>query len=348
MAGEAKPRSAATLLILMGWILGGCGGMSRLPVRFPDFAEQAIAGPGSYRLPRWSPDGRYLAFLDASNAVIDLEVYDTHSGRIWTVVSGVSESYDWDPQGHLSYLKYRPELSGTPFPEIRDLHRVDIDGQNDTIIASSLHSAWDFDWFDDGQRIAILQVATENSESGCTDIYSLDIATGASSVLVSGQDLGVTCIELLALSSEGSRLMAYGLRGKDVASAELIIYDLENETSITVISPAQDVPGGGADGVTATIGTDLNMEWIAGDTWIVAKAITPSGECYNYSLFFFSTSEPETNFCMPGQGGPFAAPTISPDTRQIAYITVVGPGVEYVVVGQLPSELISRLEQPTR
>jgi WD40 repeat protein len=336
-------RAISKILGLFGLVvcLCGCRKSSTPPVRFPQFAERSVAGPGNYLLPRWSLDGRYLAYLSFDNARTNLMVYELQSEKHWTVAVGIVRSYDWSPDGRLTYLKYRPELSGTPFPEVRDLHLVDVDGRNDQTIATNLFSGWDFAWFPDGQSMAILLSRPTGRES-CQDVYTLNSHTGEAALLVSSQELGVGCVERIALSHDGSQLLAYGLRGSHISTAALVLYDLKQRAKVEEIIPAQTIPSS-SEALPAFLGDDLNIGWIAGDRWILAKATVASGECYNYSLFFFNTSNIATNFCVPTQEGPFAEPTISPDLSKIAYVTTVGPSAEYLVIGEMPSELQARL-----
>ena len=65
-------------------ILTGCAA----PARFPQFAEQSIAGPGVYKIPQWSSDSRYLAFEDISRP--SLMVFDTGDKTTWSVATDIA------------------------------------------------------------------------------------------------------------------------------------------------------------------------------------------------------------------------------------------------------------------
>ena len=99
------------------------------PSRFPQFSEALVLGPGVYKIPQWSSDSRYLAFIDAYGDE-SLKLYDTETKSLWTVANNVDDThFSWGPNSTLTYLRYRPDLSGSPFPAITDLHQVDLNGK---------------------------------------------------------------------------------------------------------------------------------------------------------------------------------------------------------------------------
>jgi Tol biopolymer transport system component len=108
--------------------LTGCGVLSAFsspPPRFTQFGESALTSTGSFESPQWSRDGRYLAYLDTTHDPA-LVVYDTLDKVSWTAATNISTvHFSWTPDGHLTYLRYRPDLSGSPYPTIHDLHQVD-------------------------------------------------------------------------------------------------------------------------------------------------------------------------------------------------------------------------------
>jgi Tol biopolymer transport system component len=332
--------------VLLGFLAAACGVIiGTPPANFPQFAEQAVTGLGEYLLPQWSPDGRYLAFIDASAGNNELVVYDTTKDRHWVVASRVSPThFDWDPNGRLTYLNYKPELSGSPFPSITELRGVDLDGRNDEVLASNLHSAGNFAWFRDGQRLVILLSAAGNPKTFCKDAYLLDIATATSTLLVTASELDTTCISMLALSPDETRLLIYGIRESNAgAEAKLLVYDLVTRAVTQTIVPSQVIPAGSVSYPTPGIGDDSNFGWVGGNRWILALANTPAGECYNYSLFFFDLENLADSFCIPTAVGVASEPTISPDLTRIAYVSILGPGSSYVMIGELTQELRQRL-----
>lgn len=87
------------------------------------------------------------------------------------------------------------------------------------------------------------------------------------------------------------------------------------------------------------IGDAWNATWVGGQQCHLVQGITPDGECYNYSLFFFNLDELKNSFCIPAEGV-IGQPVISPDLKRISYITVVGPENYYLMLGTVPPDLI--------
>lgn len=91
---------------LITLILAGCSILSPAPPRFSEFAERQVVGPGSYAIPQWSPDSRYLAFISSSQFT-NLEVYDSENNSQWTIASDVySGHFGWKSDGVVTFLKY--------------------------------------------------------------------------------------------------------------------------------------------------------------------------------------------------------------------------------------------------
>lgn len=321
-------------------MLTGCGLLFRsAPPRFPQFSERQIAGPGVYDIPQWSPDGRYLAFLDTSRDSL-LKVYDTETEASWHVATNVSSAhFSWGPNGNLTYLKYRPDLSGSPDPMISDLHQVNLKGDNDTIIAT-LSDPGDFVWFNDGERIAILL-----REPRSDAIYIFNMTSDTTDLLLEAQDLDLQHIVSIALSVDEKSLLLHGVHEENGQyEGQIIIYDLETQTVLDRLIQSQIIPAGNTDYPIPTIGDGTNFDWVGGRRWLLARANTPGGDCYNYALFFFDTHDSRNNFCIPTDGGIFADPTISPDLTRISYVTVVGPGEYYIMLGNVTSDLLDKLK----
>lgn len=333
------------LLMLLMAILVGC--MTLFPVappRFPQFDERRIAGPGTYQIPQWSPDGRYLAFLDVSRDPI-LKVYDTEAKAIRNVATNVSSAhFSWKPNGDLTYLKYHPNLSGSPYPIISELHQVDLNGESDEVIAADLSNAGDFAWFSDGTQMVIL-LTEQGSRTYFNDVYILNVTTGITDIFLEAESIDLDFIVSLALSPDDKSLLIYGTREMNgPLSAQIVVFDLETQTIRNRIIPSQVVPSGNANYPWPGIGDSTNFGWVGGQQWFLASVNTPSGDCYNYALFFFDTHDLQSSFCIPTVEGVFDFPAISPDLSKISYVTVVGPGEYYVMIGNVTSDLLDRME----
>jgi hypothetical protein len=123
-----------------------------------------------------------------------------------------------------------------------------------------------------------------------------------------------------------------------------VVYDLATRALIQKVVPSQVIPSGDVTYPTPAIGDDSNFGWVGSDQWVLAAAITPGGECYNYHLFFFDLDNLANSFCIPTVRGIVSEATVSPDLTRLAYVSVLGPGSSYVMIGKLTPELRERLD----
>ncbi len=338
-----KSVSAIVLVILL---TSGCRFLGITPPpRFPQLDEQLIAGPGGYDRLRWSPDGRYLAFINDLKE--ELVVYDFTLDKSWPAATHVYMGVEWDFAGHLSYIRYRPDLSGSPFPAIHDLHLVDKDGKNDHVIFNNLHSPGDFAWFRNSQQLLIVHTeADAHTYNG--DIYLLDATAGTEKLLISRQELGVRSIITLVLSPDETNLLIYGERGEQYSHTQplFLLYDLEGQQVVKEIAVEQLLPRlKDYPTVRGTFsGQRPNFVEVNGKRWVISTVNAPEGECYNYALFFLNIDDISKNFCIPTVKGIVSEVAISPDLSKIAFLTVSGPSVFYVMVADLTPEYRERLE----
>lgn len=358
MVQGKTPKSSFIVGVLLLIAIFACSGLILLarqqlflwlapPPRFPQFDEQWIAGPASYGILRWSPDGRYLAFMNEDTG--EIVVHDFSSKNRLKVIHGASNvHFDWDPFSRLSYLKYRPDLSGSPFPAIYDLYRIDLGDKDGNFVTGNLHSAGDFAWFKDGHKLVILLAEAElNTWLG--DVYLLDVTKGSKELLITRQELNINSITTIALSPDETKLAIYSHRklGDTQLKSLLIIYDLKTRQIIQEVDLNQMFTQGDLDEYhRATFGDEyLTFIQVEGEEWIVGNFHAFKGECYNYAIFFLNVNNPSRNFCIPTDTGAIADASISPDLSKIAYLTVAsGLGRNYVMVANLIPEYRARLD----
>lgn len=330
-----------SLCLILTVVLGltSCGP----PNRYPQFNEQAIAGSGTYDIPQWSPDSKYLGYLDTSDGLEKVNVYDSETGETWTVASsGYIAHFAWTPDGRISYAKYRPELSNTPRRSISEIHIVDFHGRTDELVTEALHAVGDFGWLSGGQELAIL-LPDPDAENWCRNLYLIDVSIGTRRLLATAEDAGVDCIETVAISDDDSLI---ALSGRPEGAAEkLTIYSLNEERVTRQISPREAIPRGDLQAPEPSLSMTPNFGLLPGNEWLVGNIGAPSGPCYRGGLFFLNILELADSFCIPtADEGIISAPVVSPDLSMISYITVLGPGSEYLMLGEVPAEIRDRLQ----
>ena len=334
------------LIILVAlMMISGCSqAFPTPPSRFPQLKETIVAGPGNYLLPQWSPDGRYLAFIENTTTQTQLLIYDTVSREKQVVAKDLKATYfDWDPNNRLTYLKYRPEISGSPYPSFSDLHLVDITGNDDQILASTLSGVGNFAWFRNGEKMVILLAPTDLRTS-CQDTFLLDKRTGDYSLIVSAKDVNLDCLTRIDLSFDNEDLLIYGFRNINaLRETFFVVYNLKLQDITQEFFPNEIIPIDGTSESKPSIGDDTNSGWIGNSHWVITTVNSPEGQCYNYSIFFIDLQNLSNSFCLPTVEGIVAEPAINPDLLQIAYISHVRPGKDFLVTGEITMEIRSQL-----
>lgn len=182
---------------------------------------------GSTRAPRWSPDGSRLAFttdrrLRGANQIawVDADLDDVSEGP---VVDGAIESLSWSPSGR-SLLAVVADLGAEqagamgsgripvaeadrpartdaqvrsfpgvpPVGEWRRAWTVDLDAGSAACVAPSGPCVWEAAWADESTLVAIVSERPEEDAWYGAHLSTIDIATGAETVLVtSDRQLGL-------------------------------------------------------------------------------------------------------------------------------------------------------------
>ena len=171
--------------------------------------RQLTFGPSSNRCPRWSPDGRYLAFLSTRSDRANIYVLDASGGEAWALTAYDQTeiiSLEWSPNGrHIAFLmaepltevqiqakqaKADPLLWGVDF-EFSHLFRVPFAVASHplspvTQITTGRFHVFGFDWLPDGQTIALTHQPTpEHNDWGLARLATVSVS-GGQSVKASG------------------------------------------------------------------------------------------------------------------------------------------------------------------
>ena len=178
------------------------------------------AGQNSDRLPRWSPDGRSLAFLSDRKDAGNFQLYWTNadgSGQVQAaqVLDGTVEYFHWSPDGHsilLSLAGFGADLAGVQgggrtvekdaglpdwLPEIevadaenlwRSLWVFDIETGESRQITRAGFNPWEANWCGDSQVVAV--ASTSHSEGSWYEskLYLVDINTAQEKLIYSPTD----------------------------------------------------------------------------------------------------------------------------------------------------------------
>lgn len=166
-------------------------------------------GPDSDTSPRWSPDGRYLAFLSARPAEGPAQVWrlDRRGGeaRRLTDVKQEIVDYEWSPDGKRLVLvtRERDDPKAPPKPividryafkedvqgyltaaSLRHLYLFDVDtGKMELLTSDTRYDDHDPVWSPDGTRIAYVSNHDPKPDrSGTNDIFLVDARPGSTPV----------------------------------------------------------------------------------------------------------------------------------------------------------------------
>jgi dipeptidyl aminopeptidase/acylaminoacyl peptidase len=163
--------------------------------------SRTLTAPGlSSSTPRWSPDGRHLAFLstrkdqDEHRQVFLLPIDGGEARAVTHSPSGVS-SFEWSPDGTaIAYLARREldadeqaqhdagrdwvldDASGTA----KQLWVVDVAGENERSVSQGTRAISSFRWAPDGKRFLVRAADDPSVDSGMmySSLYTLDAAGG--------------------------------------------------------------------------------------------------------------------------------------------------------------------------
>lgn len=138
--------------------------------------------------PSWSPDGRRVAFLRSEDDGVDLYVVDASGGRETRLADNVDLTFDWSPGGRrIAFSSTGSDL----LPQSPHLFVVDVGSGVVEQLTSADRADVSPEWSPDGGSIAFVGSpprAVGASESPDSDIYRLNVATGAVNLLTQHRD----------------------------------------------------------------------------------------------------------------------------------------------------------------
>ena len=193
------------------WVVAATGGQ----------AYQAAVPHYSDRQPRWSADGKMLAFLSSRDGVAQVYVIDAGSRTPRKVTSSPTEveSFAWSPDGRkLGYLALDPDRRKSDDPIVAGegyrytrLHIVPLAGGHDQMIEAGGRNVLSFNWAPDNSKIVYAaQPTPKGRDLFNADVYETDLTTRQDKPLVvqPGQDLSP------AYSPDGRQVVFHSQRGK--------------------------------------------------------------------------------------------------------------------------------------
>ena len=292
------------------WIVAASGGRS----------ERLASAHFSDHHPRWSADGRTLAFLSRRDGRTQIYLVSSPDAtpRRLTNSAGSITDFKWSPDGrHIGYLAADPNLEvearrragddamvgGEGYTPAR-LHIVGTDGTGLRTLPSGDRHVLSFDWAPDGSRVVYAaQKSAQGRDAFHVDIYETSVNSGRETPLVvqPGQDLSP------AYSRDGRYVAFYSQRG-------VLSYFGERQVGV--------IPTGGGpiryvtDGMDGDVFGGATKFWWSGDG---SKLIFGAGKGTSDYLFSVNpaTGDSERLACVLTGTAAFS---ISGDGRHMAWI----------------------------
>jgi dipeptidyl aminopeptidase/acylaminoacyl peptidase len=250
------------------------------------------------RLPRWSPDGRTLAFLSNRDGAMQLFLLPMDGGEARPLTKGgdAVKAFAWGPDGRsIAFLcpEPAPDLKA-PGGEGDDAHVVDQDDRSDRLWIVDVESGerrlvspagWavsELQWMPNGDRLIVSATDQPASDRDTNRIYAIDAAGGAMHELAApdgpfGQ---------LSVSPDGKWLVYAGARVDGPEPHDLYLLPLDggaprNLTAASLDRPVRSVTWQRDDSLLGVVqhGFDSRCERIALDgtvTPLPALPVDPS------------------------------------------------------------------------
>lgn len=249
-------------------------GLAQMRVCTVDTAEGVVSqvtSGDSDRLPKWSPDGRRIAFLSdrAERGVEQLLLIDSGFGEATAtpVVDGTVEYFHWSPSGRSILLAVAERGAdraggqgsgtigeGTPegrpdwMPEVHDsnpdagwrrLHLYDADSRTVNLVPCGDRNVWEATWLGDDAVVAIVSDGPGEELWYTAQLVRIDMTSGdVAPLLTSPVQLGV-----LAGSPGGDKVAVVEAVCSDrwIVAGDLQVTDVASVTTTPVDTAGVDV-----------------------------------------------------------------------------------------------------------
>lgn len=326
--------SSIGVLAMLGLGMISC---KPIPKRFSQLNERAITSSGIYYLPQWSPDGKYLTYIDNSEYEGNLVIYDNATRKHQKIANNVIGYHNWKPDGKITYLTHTPSLTGS----FHDLHQIEKDGTDDKILLRALPEIGNYGWISENELVILL--GDVHDDSIAKSLYVVNLQDGNPQHIISSQELGFDFFSRISYSESNEYVLIDGIGYINGAPGILNIFSIDSRSVVKQLVPESKFPISETAFPLPSLGDDINFGWISNTDWILLTMNTPEGDCANYSLVFVNGANEDDTFCIPSDGV-FGEPTISPDLTQMAFIAVNGPISNYLILADVPPEFLDRWE----
>ncbi len=254
--------------------------------------RQLTFSPKSDNSPRWSPDGRQLAFLSNRDDTTRIYLLSMDGGEAVELTDGKNgiRSFDWSPDGrHIAFLAEEPKSEAEEQKEkdkddarivdrddrLSRLWVIELESKRVRQLTSGRWSVGTAKWFPDGNRILVSATDRPESDDETDRIYAVALSDGTMTLLETPRGP----FELPAASRDGKQIAYLAARDDGPSPHDLYIKTIDGGRTENLTGESIDRPIGYyvwlKDGnclATASSGFRDQFMWIAADGR--ARAVT--------------------------------------------------------------------------